>query len=155
MRQRALYLLKTFNHLKGMYHQANLPVEDETVKELIKRANFSVQVLFETIGQLPINIADIDEQLTLAQESIQALSERVEIEIQQVKLAERLMIYAHRYIAREGMYVVDLTIAEDQFRQGNYGTVIERMKELLKEIEGPRFDLTYDQFKQQLDCYLL
>ena len=154
-RQRALYLLKTFNHLKGMYHQANLPVEDETVKELIKRANFSVQVLFETIGQLPINIADIDEQLTLAQESIQALSERVEIEIQQVKLAERLMIYAHRYIAREGMYVVDLTIAEDQFRQGNYGTVIERMKELLKEIEGPRFDLTYDQFKQQLDCYLL
>ena len=91
----------------------------------------------------------------MAQESIQALSERVEIEIQQVKLAERLMIYAHRYIAREGMYVVDLTIAEDQFRQGNYGTVIERMKELLKEIEGPRFDLTYYQFKQQLDCYLL
>lgn len=154
-RQRALYLLKTFNHLKGMYHQVKLPVEDEEVKELIKRANFSIQVLFETIGRLPINIADIDEQLTLAQESIQALSERVEVEVQQVKLAERLMIYGHRYIAREGMYVVDLTIAEDQFRQGNYETVIERMKELLKEIEGSRFDLTYDQFKQQLDCYLL
>lgn len=154
-RQRALYLLKTFNHLKGMYHQVKLPVEDEETKELIKRANFSIQVLFETIGRLPINIADIDKQLTLAQESIQALSERVEVEVQQVKLAERLMIYGHRYIAREGMYVVDLTIAEDQFRQGNYATVIERMKELLKEIEGPRFDLTYDQFKQQLDCYLL
>lgn len=154
-RQRALYLLKTFNHLKGMYHQIQLPVEDEEIKELIKRANFSIQVLFETIGRLPINIADIDKQLTLAQESIQAVSERVEVEVQQVKLAERLMIYGHRYIAREGMYVVDLTIAEDQFRQGNYATVIERMKELLKEIEGPRFDLTYDQFKQQLDCYLL
>lgn len=154
-RQRALHLLKTFNHLKGMYHQVNFPVENEETKEMIKRANFAIQLLFETIGRLPINIAEIDEQLALAQESIQQLSNRVEIEVQQSKLAERLMIYGHRYIGREGMYVVDLTIAEDQFRQGNYATVIEKMRELLKEIEGSRFDLTYDQFKQQLDCYLL
>lgn len=154
-RHRALHLLKTFNHLKGMYHQVNLPVEHEEVKQLIKRSNFSIQLLFETIGRLPINIADIDEQLSLAQDSIQELSNRVEIEVQQSKLAERLIVYGHRYIAREGMYIVDLTIAEDQFRQGNYETVIEKMKELLKDIEGSRFDLTYNQFKQQLDCYLL
>ncbi len=154
-RHRALHLLKTFNHLKGMYHQVNLPVENEEIKELIKRSNFSIQLLFETIGRLPINIADIHEQLSLAQDSIQELSNRLEIEVQQSKLAERLIVYGHRYIAREGMYVVDLTIAEDQFRQGNYETVIEKMKELLKDIEGSRFDLTYNQFKQQLDCYLL
>lgn len=154
-RQRALHLLKTFNHLKGMYHQVNFPVKNEETEEMIKRANFAIQLLFETIGRLPINIAEIDKQLALAQESIQELSNRVEIEVQQSKLAERLMVYGHRYIGREGMYVVDLTIAEDQFRQGNYETVIEKMRELLKEIEGSRFDLTYDQFKQQLDCYLL
>ena len=86
----------------------------------------AIQLLFETIGRLPINIAEIDKQLALAQESIQELSNRVEIEVQQSKLAERLMVYGHRYIGREGMYVVDLTIAEDQFRQGNYETVIEK-----------------------------
>ncbi len=154
-RQRALYLLKTFNHLKGIYHLVNFPVENEEINEMIKRANFSVQLLFETIGRLPINIAEIDEQLMTVQEIIEVLSNRIETEVQQAKLAERLIVYAHRYIGREGMYVVELTIAEDQFRQGNYATVIQKVRELLKEIEGSRFDLTYNQFKQQLDCYLL
>ncbi|MBQ1770082.1 MAG: selenide, water dikinase, partial [Turicibacter sp.] len=107
------------------------------------------------IGRLPINISDIDEKLSVAQEAIEHLSTLMEVEVQQLQLAERLMVYGHRYIGKEGMYIVDITIAEDQFRQGNYLTVIEKMRELLKEIEGTRFDLTYNQFKQELDCYLL
>ena len=87
-----------------MYHQVNFPVKNEETEEMIKRANFAIQLLFETIGRLPINIAEIDKQLALAQESIQELSNRVEIEVQQSKLAERLMVYGHRYIGREGMY---------------------------------------------------
>ena len=53
-------ILKTFNHLKGMYHQVNFPVKNEETEEMIKRANFAIQLLFETIGRLPINIAEID-----------------------------------------------------------------------------------------------
>ncbi|MBQ1785988.1 MAG: selenide, water dikinase [Turicibacter sp.] len=154
-RQHALNLLKTFNHLKGTYHQVKFPIENQEIKELIKQANHSVHVLFETIGRLPINISDIDEKLSVAQEAIEHLSTLMEVEVQQLQLAERLMVYGHRYIGKEGMYIVDITIAEDQFRQGNYLTVIEKMRELLKEIEGTRFDLTYNQFKQELDCYLL
>jgi len=154
-RQHALHLLKTFNHLKGRYQQVKFPVENQETKELIKQANHSVHVLFETIGRLPINISDIDEKLSVAQEAIEQLSTIMEVEVQQLQLAERLMVYGHRYIGKEGMYIVDITIAEDQFRQGNYLTVIEKMRELLKELEGTRFDLTYNQFKQELDCYLL
>ena len=154
-RQHALHLLKTFNHLKGRYQQVKFPVENQETKDLIKQANHSVHVLFETIGRLPINISDIDEKLSVAQEAIEHLSTLMEVEVQQLQLAERLMVYGHRYIGKEGMYIVDITIAEDQFRQGNYLTVIEKMRELLKEIEGTRFDLTYNQFKQELDCYLL
>lgn len=111
--------------------------------------------LIEAIGQLPIDITAIDDHIKLAQDIIESTSQLVETEIQQLKLAERLMVYGHRYIGREGMYVVDLTIAEDQFRQGNYHQVIHNMKDLLKTIEGSRFDLTFSQFKQELDCYLL
>lgn len=154
-RQKALMLLKTFNQLKGMYHQVRFPIENEETVELIKRANFSVQLLFDTIGRLPINIAEIDKQLTLVQASIDELSTRVETEVLEAQLAERLMIYGHRYIEREGMYVVDLTIAEDQFRQGNYATVIKKMYELLKEVEGASFEITFKQFKQQVKMGLV
>lgn len=154
-RQHALHLLKTFNHLKGRYHQAKFPVENQEIKQLVKQADQSVSILFETIGRLPINILDIDEKLSIAQEEIEHLSNLMEVEVQQLQLAERLMVYGHRYIGKEGMYIVDITIAEDQFRQGNYLNVIEKMRELLKELEGTRFDLTYNQFKQELDCYLL
>lgn len=154
-RQRALMLLKTFNDLKGMYHQVHFPVENEETVELMKRANYAMQLLFDTIGRLPINIAEIDKQLLLVQTSIDELSKRVKSEVVDAQLAERLMIYGHRYIEREGMYVVDLTIAEDQFRQGNYETVIEKMCDLLKEVEGSSFDITYKKFKQQLNMELV
>lgn len=154
-RQRALYLLKSFNDLKGAYQQVNCPVQNMEIKDLFSKGNQVMHSLIEAIGQHPINISSIDEQLELAEEVIQVTSRVVETEIQQLKLAERLMVYGHRYLGSEGMYVVDLTIAEDQFRQGNYDRVIQNMKDLLKTMEGSRFDLTFNQFKQELDCYLL
>ena len=154
-RQRALKLLKAFNDLKGYYQQVKLPVKNDEIKQMMGSANQMMMSLFETIGQMPINITAIEEQLKTAEDMIQMLSFKVEKEVQQLKLAERLMVYGHRYIGREGMYVVDLTIAEDQFRQGNYETVIHNMKDLIKTLEGSAFDFTFDQFKQELDCYLL
>lgn len=154
-RQRALYLLKSFNDLKGAYQQVNCPAQNLEIQDLFSKGNQVMHSLIESIGQHPINISSIDEHLELAEEVIQVTSKVVETEIQQLRLAERLMVYGHRYLGAEGMYVVDLTIAEDQFRQGNYDRVIQNMKDLLKTMEGSRFDLTFNQFKQELDCYLL
>lgn len=154
-RQRALYLLQRFNDLKGMYQNIKAPVANDQITSAFSKGNQIMSSLIEAIGQLPIDITAIDDHIKLAQDIIESTSQLVETEIQQLKLAERLMVYGHRYIGREGMYVVDLTIAEDQFRQGNYHQVIHNMKDLLKTIEGSRFDLTFSQFKQELDCYLL
>lgn len=154
-RQRSLKLLKSFNDLKGYYHQVKFPVNNREAKQKMLSANQVMMSLFETIDQTPINITSIEEQLTTAEQLIETISFTIEKEVQQLKLAERLMVYGHRYIGREGMYVVDLTIAEDQFRQGNYETVIDSMKELIKSLEGSNFDFTFDYFKQELDCYLL
>ena len=139
----------------NIFEQVKLPVKNDEIKQMMGSANQMMMSLFETIGQMPINITAIEEQLKTAEDMIQMLSFKVEKEVQQLKLAERLMVYGHRYIGREGMYVVDLTIAEDQFRQGNYETVIHNMKDLIKTLEGSAFDFTFDQFKQELDCYLL
>ncbi|MGL4335583.1 MAG: septation ring formation regulator EzrA [Turicibacter sp.] len=154
-RQVALLVLQRFNDLKARHNLMSYPIEDMMIKQLISEGNLAIKSLFDEIDKVPINIADIDEQLAHAQQVIHNIINVVDKEIQQLRLAEQLIVYGHRYIAREGMYVVDLTIAEDQFRQGNYSMVVDKMKKILKAIEGSHFDLTLDQFKQSLDCYLL
>lgn len=154
-RYRALDLLKRFNKLKGQFHELVLPKENEDLDQVVSRASRALQSLFDTIGRTPINLPEIDEQLAVTQKMVEEAIHGLELEIQQSKLAEKLIVYGHRYVAREGMYLVDLTIAEDQFRQGHYKNVIETMKKILGLVEGSRFDVTYYQFKQELGCHLL
>lgn len=149
-RERALRLLNNFNHLKGKYQQLVFPVENEQLIDAIDRSSRALQVLFEVIGRVPINISDINEQLENTQRIIEETSHNLEREMQQAILAEGLIVYGHRYIEREGMYLVDLTIAEDQFRQGYYENVIEKMQEILNAIEGAKFNNTYNQLKKRL-----
>jgi len=154
-RYRALELLKRFNKLKGEHHELVMPKENDDLSEVTARAGRALQSLFDTIGRTPINLADIDEQLTITQKMVDDATAYLDLEIQQSKLAEKLIVYGHRYVAREGMYLVDLTIAEDQFRNGHYKNVIETMKKILGLVEGSRFDVTFYQFKQELRCHLL
>ena len=149
-RERALNLLKNFNDLKGQYQQLVFPIENDELSDSIDRSSRALQILFEVIGRVPINISDINEQLENTSAIIEETSNELRCEIQQVLLAERLMVYGHRYIPREGMYLVDLTIAEDQFRQGYYEDVIEKMHHTLNAIEGDKFDQTYYRLKQEL-----
>jgi len=142
-RQRALDLLKSFNELKGRYQQLILPVNNEQLHQKITQGNHALQLLFEVIGRVPINIFDITEQLENTNETIEEISRHLESEMEQVLLAEELIVYGHRYAGLEGMYLVDLTIAEDQFRQGCYQNAIEKMQELLKGIEGDQFNLAF------------
>lgn len=154
-RYRALELLKRLNKLKGEYHELVMPQENDQLTEITARASRALQSLFDTIGRTPINLTDIGEQLTITQQMVEEASASLDLEIQQLKLAEKLIVYGHRYVAKEGMYLVDLTIAEDQFRQGYYQNVIDTMKKILGLVEGSRFDVTFYQFKQELGCHLL
>lgn len=77
-RQRALKLLKAFNDLKGYYQQVKLPVKNDEIKQMMGSANQMMMSLFETIGQMPINITAIEEQLKTAEDMIQMLSFKVE-----------------------------------------------------------------------------
>ncbi|MCL1949763.1 MAG: septation ring formation regulator EzrA [Turicibacter sp.] len=154
-RYRALGLLKHLNKLRGQYKELNVPQVNEDLEEAVARASRALQSLFETIGRTPINLQDIDGQLTITQKMVDEASAYLEMEIQQSKLAEKLIVYGQRYVSREGMYLVDLTIAEDQFRNGRYKNVIETMKKILGIVEGSRFDVNYYQFKQELGCHLL
>lgn len=132
-----------------------MPVEDPELMSACTRAGRALQSLLETLGRTPINLEDITEQLSITREMVETANNSLELRIQQVKLAEKLLVYGNRYVEKEGMYVVDLTIAEDQFRQGNYQTVVETMKAILGNVEGSRFDVSFYQFKQDLGCHLI
>lgn len=151
-RYRAMALLKQFNSLKGHYQALRLPRPNPGLLEAVREGDQILCLLFETIARTPIDIEEIHDQLAAAQEVISETSRWLDQETKDVLLAEKMMVYGHRYSGREGMFLVELTIAEDQFRQGHYQKVIQGMEELLTSIEGSRFDVVFYQFKQDLQA---
>ena len=154
-RKEALRLLDVLNRAKAYHDLARYTVYPRQLNQQLLDATHQMMSLLEALDQIPVNMLEIEKRLESAQEFIQTISEAVEQKVQQLKLSEALIVYGHRYIAREGMYVVDLTIAEDQFKQGNYETVIDSMKRILSSVEGHDFNFKFNELKQTLDCYLL
>ncbi len=154
-RREALHLLTTLNDAKAMHALARYTVYPNKINQQLLESTHQMMSLLEALDQVPVNMIDIEQRLESVNKLVNATSETVQKEVQHLKLAESLIVYGHRYIAREGMYVVDLTIAEDQFKQGNYTTVIESMKRILTSVEGHAFNLRYQELKQTLDCYLI
>jgi len=149
-RQRALYLLKHFNQVKGEYKQHIFPVDQDELQEAIGIGSRAIQMLFEVMGKVPIDINEIREHLEYTDKIIKDITDVLQNEMDQLTLAESLIVYGQRYVGREGMYLVELTIAEDQFRQGNYQNVIEKMYAFLSEIEGEKFKNLYSQMNMNI-----
>ena len=88
-----------------MYQNIKAPVANDQITSAFSKGNQIMSFLIEAIGQLPIDITAIDDHIKLAQDIIESTSQLVETEIQQLKLAERLMVYGHRYIVNDLMIV--------------------------------------------------
>lgn len=154
-RERVLALFEHFSHLKGEYYQLALPASNEKINKLILRGNQVILGLFELLDQVPIDIKDIENELVMNQKEMDELTNELELEIGQVKLAEKILVYGHRYVGLGGMYLMDLTIAEDHFRQGHYKETIKKMHEILNDVEGfTRFGKVFDRLQQELNHQL-
>ena len=151
----ALELLHQINALRSEFEKAPFERTISAYKLTIDKADNQISDLLEEANKIPLDLARTNLSLKVATEAFHKAQQEVGLAIEQLKMAERLLVYGNRYIEREGMYLMDLTIAEDQFRQGNYEGVVNKMCKMLTDVEGNAFSEIFDSLKQELKCVVL
>jgi len=151
----SISLLGDINLLKSRFMKANFSHHRSSLALMLEKADVQINELLEEVNQMPLDINRVKSILDKAKMDTEKVKNEVGLLIEQLHLAERLMVYGNRYIDLEGIYLMDLTIAEDQFHQGNYEIVIEKMRGILSDVEGSKFDQTFEGLKQELECVLI
>jgi len=152
VKDQAIQLLQTLNKLKSDFEKAAFDKNVSRFKLLLDKADNQVAELLAKTNTAPLDIVSINSSMKVANDVVTKARSEVSLQIEQLKMAERLLVYGNRYIEREGMYLMDLTIAEDQFHQGNYENVIDKMYKILTDVEGNAFFKVFENLKQELVC---
>ena len=155
IKEQAIQLLSDINRLKSDFEKTPVEKNVLTFKGLLDQADDRIIALLEELGKVPLDVASVKSNLLTATESFSKAQQEVALKTEQLKMAERLLVYGNRYIEREGMYLMDLTIAEDQYHQGNYETVIDKMYKILVDVEGNSFFATFEDLKTELNCKVI
>ena len=155
IKEQSLELLYQINGLKSEYEKAPFERSIPAYKLTLDKADNQISELLEETSKLPLDLARVNLNLKIATDMFYKAQQEVGLAVEQLKMAERLLIYGNRYIEREGIYLMDLTIAEDQFRQGNYKSVVDKMCKILTEVEGNGFLEVFDGLKKELGCVVL
>jgi len=151
----AIALLGDINELKSRFLKANFSHHRSSLSLMLEKADAQINELLEEVHRVPLDINRVKSTLEKTKRETEKVKSEVGLLIEQLHMAERLMVYGNRYIDREGIYLMDLTIAEDQFHQGNYEVVIEKMRGVLSDVEGSKFDQTFEGLKQELGCVFI
>lgn len=155
VKEQAVALLNDINTMKVEYEKAPIEKNAMMFKTLIEKADDRIVELLEEIGKVPLDVAAVKANLKVAAEAFKNAQQEVSLKVEQLKVAECLLVYGNRYIEREGMYLMDLTIAEDQFHQGNYETVIDKMYKILVDVEGEAFYNIFSEMKRDMNCQVV
>ena len=151
----AIALLDDINLMKAEFEKTPVEKNVITFKSLLDKADDRIVALLEEVGKVPLDVANVKISLKAATEAFNNAQQEVSLKVEQLKLAEQLLVYGNRYIEREGMYLMDLTIAEDQFHQGNYEVVIDKMYKILVDVEGNAFFKVFEDLKRELNCQVI
>ena len=156
VRNKAMLLIDQANQLKVEFDRTVFPDDNKpNLRSSLNKLDEQISLLFESIKRVPIDVEYVKKNLKTAGTVIDEVGKVIMIELDQLKLAERLLVYGNRYTGMEGMYLMDLTIAEDQFKQGNYQTVIDKMYKILTDVEGNTFYNVFEDLKKELKCSLI
>lgn len=155
VRGESLERLKELNELKADFERIQLDKNVQSFRVTLEKAEHHINELLEESSVTPMDVAKVKLNLDVATEMVNKAKKEITLTFEQLKLAERLLVYGNRYIEREGMYLMDLTIAEDQFHQGNYQTVIDKMYKILSDVEGSTFFKVFEHLKQEIGCVVL
>ena len=154
-KEKSIQLLQEVNELKSDFEKTLSDKSAANFKLTLDKAEHQISEVLEETSKVPMDVAKVKLSLEVATEMVNKAKKEVTLTIEQLRMAERLLVYGNRYIEREGVYLMDLTIAEDQFHQGNYENVIDKMYKILTDVEGNAFFKIFEDLKQELGCVIL
>jgi len=151
----AIHLLHEVNKLKADFEKASFDKNVSRFKVILDKADNQIASLLRETSRIPIDVANVKSNLKITTDVVAKAKKEIALSIEQLKMAERLLVYGNRYIEREGMYLMDITIAEDQFHQGYYENVIDKMYKILADVEGNAFFKVFEGLKKELECTVI
>lgn len=152
---RAIALLNDVNKLRSKFEKVPFDKNVSRLQLILDKVDGQVIELLEEANKSPMDVANVQVIADTTTRVVEMVKKEVGLAVEQLRMAERLLVYGNRYIAREGMYLMDLTIAEDQFHQGNYEHVIDAMYKILTDVEGNDFFKVFENLKQELGCLFI
>jgi len=155
VKAKAIELLNDINKLRSSFEKVAFNKNVSHLQLALNKADEQIAELLEEANKRPMDVASVGVLASATTNVAKKAKSEVGLAIEQLYMAERLLTYGNRYIAREGMYLMDLTIAEDQFHQGNYENVIDKMYKILTDVEGNDFFKVFEDLKQELGCIFI
>ncbi|EPE62900.1 septation ring formation regulator, EzrA family protein [Exiguobacterium sp. S17] len=102
-----------------------MPVVPTDLTSDMRQLQKGVQSLDEQFEKAPFNMTYIVGLSHDVEETMDNFSDRVKALLRQVTYAEQLLQYANRYRRRDNEVHIALTLAENKFLHGEYGTAVE------------------------------
>ncbi|MCT4784407.1 MULTISPECIES: septation ring formation regulator EzrA [Exiguobacterium] len=102
-----------------------MPVVPNDLMNDMRQLQKSVQSLDEQFEKAPFNMTYIVGLSHDIEETMDNFRDRVKALLRQVTYAEQLLQYANRYRRRDNEVHIALTLAENKFLHGEYGTAVE------------------------------
>lgn len=102
-----------------------MPVVPNDLTSDMRQLQKGVQSLDEQFDKAPFNMTYIVGLSHDVEETMDNFRDRVKALLRQVTYAEQLLQYANRYRRRDHEVHIALTLAEDKFLHGEYGTAVE------------------------------
>lgn len=155
VKAKAVELLNEINQLRSSFEKIPFNHNISHFPSLLERADEQIMDLLEEVNRKPMDVANVQMIVSTTSNVVEKVKSEIGLAVEQLKMAERMLTYGNRYIALEGMYLMDLTIAEDQFHQGNYENTIDKMYKILTDVEGNDFFKVFEDLKQQLGCVFI
>ncbi|WP_396128257.1 septation ring formation regulator EzrA [Exiguobacterium mexicanum] len=102
-----------------------MPVVPTDLTSDMRQLQKGVQSLDEQFEKAPFNMTYIVGLSHDVEETMDNFRDRVKALLRQVTYAEQLLQYANRYRRRDNEVHIALTLAENKFLHGEYGTAVE------------------------------
>ncbi|UOQ46140.1 septation ring formation regulator EzrA [Halobacillus salinarum] len=124
-------LIDTHRRLK----RSNLPGIPSHIFEEMKETTVFVDEVFQSLEEQPLDMTKVHEKLEAAMAASEKLHEDAKVVLDQAFLAERLIQYGNRYRSQYPMLAASLVEAENDFRNYDYESAVDRAAGAIKEVD--------------------
>ncbi|GAA0332986.1 septation ring formation regulator EzrA [Bacillus carboniphilus] len=134
-REQLQELRQKSTEVRRLVSKSNLPGLPEEYKFLLEDAHHSLEEVYQSLGEKPLNIAVVQSALENAEAFMSKLHEQTIEMIENVQFAEFVIQYGNRYKRANSHTKQQLEKAESAFRNYQYSTALEEAVAAIEEVE--------------------